>query len=109
VFCVSFHLPLDTTIVTTMTEQRTYTLATRISYLRSFAGRNAQGVTQFEAALMRNLFEMSEADRAKLGAPTQSHLIACLDRLKKATNEISSVLNELSRDFRNSGGEDIPL
>jgi hypothetical protein len=92
-----------------MTEQRTYTLATRISYLRSFAGRNAQGVTQFEAALMRNLFEMSEADRAKLGAPTQSHLIACLDRLKKATNEISSVLNELSRDFRNSGGEDIPL
>lgn len=86
--------------------ERQYTLSTRINYLRSFAGRNAQGVTQFEAALMRNLFEMADSDRAKLGT-SATNLIACLDRLKKATNEISGVLNELARDFRQS--DDLPL
>jgi hypothetical protein len=85
---------------------KTYTLSTRINYLRSFAQRNAQGVTQFEAALMRNLLEMTDADKNKLGSTTQTYLIAGIDRLKKASNDLSSILNELAREMRN---DDLPL
>lgn len=89
-----------------MSDIKNYTLSTRINYLRGFVQRNSQGVVQFEAALMRNLLEMSDADKAKLGSTTQTHLIGCLDRLKKASNDLSSVLSELARDMRN---DDLPI
>jgi hypothetical protein len=38
---------------------KTYTIYTRLNYLKGFHASNASNVSKFEAALMRNLLELS--------------------------------------------------
>jgi hypothetical protein len=83
---------------------KTYTIYTRLNYLKGFHASNASNVSKFEAALMRNLLEMSAADRDSLPV---TKLTAAVDSIKTAVNELSVVLNDLTRSMRRDN--DIPV
>lgn len=89
-----------------MTESK-FTLPTRINYLKNSHGFVVGSISKFEANLLRNLLEMPEADR---NAIPQVALLASLDKLKAAANEVSVVLNDIAKNLRAQAmDQDIPL
>jgi hypothetical protein len=83
---------------------KTYTIYTRLNYLKGFHASNAANITKFEAAMMRNLLEMPASERDSL--PVVS-LTTSVDKIKSAINELSVLLNDLTRNMRRDN--DIPV
>lgn len=81
-----------------------YTIYTRLNYLKGFHASNAGNVSKFEAALMRNLLEMTSSERDSLPV---THLTVAVDKIKTAMNELTVTLNDLTRSMRRDN--DIPV
>lgn len=87
-----------------MTDNKQYTIYTRLNYLKGFHASNASNIAKFEAAMMRNLLEMSASERDSLPV---THLTAATDKIKTAMNDLGVILNDLTRSMRRDN--DIPL
>lgn len=87
-----------------MTDNKQYTIYTRLNYLKGFHASNASNIAKFEAAMMRNLLEMSASERDSLPV---SHLTVATDKIKAAVTELGVILNDLTRNMRRDN--DIPL
>lgn len=87
-----------------MTDNKQYNLYTRLNYLKGFHASNASNIAKFEAAMMRNLLEMTSQERDLLPV---TNLVAAVDKIKQAVNDLSVMYNDLTRSMRRDN--DIPV